>query len=81
MARFENDRASEHPLMSEMEPGTYHWCRCGKTKTPPYCDGSHEGTGVTPMTFEITAPTTKAVCNCGLTSTPPFCDGSHVNIV
>lgn len=23
------------------DPEMYHICRCGKTKTPPFCDGSH----------------------------------------
>jgi CDGSH-type Zn-finger protein len=80
MARFENDEASSHPLVTELGEGTYYWCRCGKTKTVPYCDGSHAGTGVTPLAFEISEPITSAVCNCGLTTSPPYCSGAHVEI-
>jgi CDGSH-type Zn-finger protein len=53
---------------------------CGKTKTVPYCDGAHAGTGVEPLAFEIAEPITTAICNCGLTKDPPYCDGSHVDI-
>jgi len=68
-----------HPLDVELEPGTYSWCACGLTKTPPYCDGSHEGTEFTPVSFEITEKATVSLCNCGLTKTPPYCDGSHLS--
>lgn len=80
MARFENDDAGTHPLMAGLDPGTYYWCQCGKTKTVPFCDGSHEGTGIEPLEFEVTESGTQALCNCGLTQTPPYCDGSHADI-
>lgn len=80
MARFENDDAKAYPLEMELEAGTYAWCACGKTKTVPFCDGSHEGTGIEPVEFTIDQPTTAAICNCGLTSNPPYCDGSHVDL-
>ena len=35
MPRFENDVAASHPMMTELEPGTYAWCQCGKTRTVP----------------------------------------------
>ncbi|MBI5231432.1 MAG: CDGSH iron-sulfur domain-containing protein [Coriobacteriales bacterium] len=80
MTRFENDEAQSHPLVTEMGVGTYYWCQCGKTRTVPYCDGSHAGSGVMPLEFELTQEGTLAICNCGLTGTPPFCDGSHAKI-
>ncbi len=80
MARFENDETKSHPLVTELGAGKYYWCRCGKTKTVPYCDASHQGSGVTPLAFEIEDAGTVAICSCGLTKNPPYCDGSHVTL-
>ena len=80
MPRFENEKDTTYPLVTELKAGTYSWCQCGKTKTVPYCDGSHEGTGIEPLSFEVEETATVAICNCGLTKTPPYCDGSHATI-
>lgn len=80
MARYEHDESASHPMVMELGAGTYHWCQCGKTKNVPFCDGSHEGTGIHPLSFEVSEPITSAICNCGLTSNPPYCSGAHVDI-
>jgi len=69
--------AAKQPVVLSLEPGTYHWCTCGRSKNQPYCDGSHSGTAFTPMEFTVTEKKTVALCQCKQTKNPPFCDGAH----
>lgn len=76
--RMEHAEGMPHPQMTRLDEGTYVWCTCGLTNSPPMCDGSHVETGDEPLEFEIDEAHEVELCNCGLTATPPFCDGSHV---
>jgi CDGSH-type Zn-finger protein len=75
--RFVNAADLDKPAMVTLEAGTHYWCKCGATQTPPFCDGSHEGSGITPLKFEADGKTPMAMCMCGLSKKPPHCDGSH----
>ena len=61
----------------ELEPGTYWWCACGSSAKQPFCDGSHESTGIEPVEFSIDQKRRVALCLCKHTKKPPYCDGAH----
>lgn len=69
--------ARRSPYVMEMEPGKYAWCACGNSNKQPFCDGSHKGTGFTPLIIEIPQKKKVAWCGCKHTHNKPFCDGTH----
>jgi CDGSH-type Zn-finger protein len=72
--------AGSAPVVVKLEQGTYYWCACGLSENQPWCDGSHAGTGINPVSVSIDKPSTVAMCLCKQTGDQPRCDGSHSNI-
>ncbi len=70
--------AQKAPYPVAVEAGkTYFWCACGRSATQPFCDGSHKGTGFTPVQYTAAESGTTYFCGCKHTATPPLCDGTH----
>ncbi|HLB94553.1 MAG TPA: CDGSH iron-sulfur domain-containing protein [Nitrospiria bacterium] len=72
--------AQRSPFVEEMEPGTYYWCQCGRSNDQPFCDGSHKGTGFTPIEVKITEAKKVAWCGCKHSNNKPYCDGTHAKL-
>jgi CDGSH-type Zn-finger protein len=71
-------RAANTPFATPVEAGkSYSWCACGKSKTQPFCDWSHVGTGLNPVKYDAKETKTVYFCGCKQTKKPPMCDGSH----
>jgi CDGSH-type Zn-finger protein len=70
--------ANKSPFAVELVQGErYYWCACGRSKSQPFCDGSHQGTGLEPVAFTAEKTETAYLCGCKRTANRPFCDGTH----
>ena len=71
----------KEPVDVAVEEGeTYWFCRCGKSKNQPWCDGAHSGSAFSPMEWVAPKSRTYKFCACKLTDKAPICDFSHDDI-
>lgn len=70
--------ADNKPVKVNLSKGQeYHFCTCGKSKSQPFCDGSHVGTDFKPRVIVSDEDQEAYLCACKHTRNEPFCDGSH----
>jgi len=73
--------AQKAPYGVTVEAGKeYWWCACGRSKSQPFCDGSHKGSGFSPIEFKAETAETVAFCGCKGSGKKPRCDGTHRNL-
>jgi CDGSH-type Zn-finger protein len=69
--------AQDGPYAEIVEEGkSYRWCRCGLSRTQPWCDDSHAGTGIEPIEFIAPISGTFFMCGCKRSANPPYCFGT-----
>ncbi len=70
--------ADNKPVKVSLSKGQeYHFCTCGRSKSQPFCDGSHVGTQFTPRVIVSDDDDDAYLCACKHTANAPFCDGTH----
>jgi CDGSH-type Zn-finger protein len=78
MSMNKPDIGGRAPIPVEVEAGkSYWWCACGRSKSQPFCDGSHKVTSFTPIEFKAAKSEKVFFCTCKRSARKPACDGSH----
>lgn len=70
--------AQRSPFRFDVAAGkSYWWCACGRSKSQPFCDGSHKGSEFSPIQYDAAESKTVFFCGCKHSGGKPFCDGTH----
>lgn len=70
--------ADNKPAKVSLSKGAeYHFCTCGRSKSQPFCDGSHVGTTFTPKVIVAEEDGDAYLCACKHSGNRPYCDGTH----
>jgi len=85
---FGRNELSDSPIIAAKTPAKvalqkgeeYLWCRCGRSSNQPLCDGSHAGTGISPLEFKADVTDDVQLCRCKSTGNQPYCDGTHAQL-
>jgi CDGSH-type Zn-finger protein len=73
--------AQKSPYAVAVEAGkSYWWCSCGKSQSQPFCDGSHSGSGLSPVEYKAEAAGTVYFCGCKHSNNGVLCDGTHSSL-
>lgn len=71
--------ADNKPVKVKLSKGQeYYFCTCGRSKSQPFCDGSHVGTSFAPKVIVTDTDNEEAyLCACKHSGNLPYCDGTH----
>ena len=73
--------AQKGPYMVGVEAGkSYWWCACGRSNSQPFCDGSHKGSGFSPIEYKSETAEDVWFCGCKRSGGKPCCDGTHETV-
>jgi len=73
--------AQKGPYPVAVEAGkTYHWCACGRSRSQPFCDGSHKGSEFSPIPYLADRSATVYFCGCKHSGKGSLCDGTHNSV-
>ncbi|MBT8220747.1 MAG: sterol desaturase family protein [Bacteroidia bacterium] len=77
---IKHDTRVAEPAEVKLEKGkNYLYCACGKSKSQPFCDGTHHGTKFKPKLFVPKKSGSFKLCQCKMTAAGPFCDNTHLD--
>lgn len=73
MPEAKPETVRKSPYAVQVEGGkNYMWCACGRSQDQPFCDGSHKGTGITPVKYSAEKTEWVWFCGCKQTGHTPY---------